>query len=123
MRIDMTLPCQTLLDWAKDQQITPGTSETRLLPALLPGKLADRHAQVLRTRTEDRYCVLVKTEIAWKRNFRGWLCCSPPLPPTAFRGLDSERPFVSIEGYSEFEELYLTRNHGNGSYQVYFDLY
>lgn len=73
---------------------------------------------------DGRTCVLFVRKIGFKDNFAGTFACSAPLKPAEFvRSEDyAGRSYISLVGYGEFEELYISSKRNERTYDVYFDL-
>ncbi len=99
----------------------PGSAREFRLPERLQQSTEQATVHALRT-LDNRYCVLLKTAIGWKDNFEGALCCNKPLRTEEVLHPPGGRPYISLEGFYPFEELYLRKERGGGRYDVFFDL-
>lgn len=115
-------PCEALLEWVEGTDLELGKAGVYELPEYLKNKTEQATVDALRTK-DNCYCVLLKTSIGWKGNFEGILCCNRLLHPDEVVIKQTKRPYISIHGFYPFEELYLRKDHNNGRYDVYFDLY
>ena len=121
LKEDVSYRCNSVLKWIQHKYLARGMTATVNLPEYLSVGLATNHVEALRT-NNDIYCVLLKNLIGWKENFEGTLCCNRPLEFDQIINEIPNRSYISIEGFYPFEELYLRKDHGNGIYDVYFDL-
>jgi len=86
---------------------------------------------------DDRYCILMKTWIfSGRENFRGTFYCDEPLSENDFRNYPYEnKNCIRIEGKyncidkngkedygSNFKELYVSQNHNDQLFEVYYTL-
>ncbi len=118
---DINCICDSVLRWVTNKNLTRGQVTRLQLPENISFRLASSQVDALRT-TNNLYCVLLKNSIGWKENFTGTLCCNQPLHPEQIIKNMLNRSYISITSFFPFEELYLSKDHGNGRYDVYFDL-
>ena len=120
-KVNVNCRCNSVLRWVTRKNLPRGKVTRLELPENFSNRLASSQVDALRTEN-DLYCVLLKSSIGWKENFTGTLCCNRPLNPDQVIKDTPDRIYISITGFFPFEELYLSKDHGNGKYHVYFDL-
>jgi hypothetical protein len=109
-----------LVEWAAAQDVMRGATEALPLPPALVRHSAERRAHVAHTR-DGRRCVLVKTDIGYKGNFKGIVACDAPLRPEELVE-KAPRPYLTLPGVEMFEELYVSSRIDDRAYRVFFDL-
>ncbi|MEQ8467428.1 hypothetical protein [Coleofasciculus sp. E1-EBD-02] len=127
---------QEVLDWVKTQNLLLDTACELPLPQNLVHITQRGSVFVLHT-ADDRYCILMKTWIfSGRENFRGTFYCDEPLSENDFRNYPYEnKNCIRIEGkYNcidkngkedygpNFKELYVSQNHNDQLFEVYYTL-
>lgn len=111
------------VEWAAAQNVPLGKTHSLRLPSRYYSLAVNGWANVAHLK-DGRTCVLFVREIGYKDNFAGVFACSAPLRASEI--VQSEnyagRRYISLAGYGEFEELYITEQRNDRSYDVYFDL-
>lgn len=93
-----------LLKWAASQKVEAGGYACELtLPPGLIDLAADGKVSVVRN-TDGRLCVLVKTEIGYKGNFKGLVLCDAPIRESE---VDAAGGTLSVSENPPFEELHV----------------
>lgn len=109
-------------EWARSQSFELGSTHDVLLPKELVAASIDGRAHVARL-GDGRTCVLLKKSIGWKGNFDGLLQCDAPLLESeVISAPPAQRAYVTLVGYTPFEELYIRKRRNDRTFEVYFDL-
>lgn len=118
--VDTTDRSAKVLAWAREQALSPATSRELPLPAGVAAASATGTVDVART-LDGRTCVLLKTKVGYKGNFVGIFRIDGPLRPGEIVD-EASRPYLSLPGLAQFEELYIRSRTDTGALEVYFDL-
>lgn len=111
------------VDWAAAQNVARGKVHSLRLPARYYSLAVNGWAGVAHLK-DGRTCVLFVREIGYKDNFAGVFACNGPLRDSEIVHSENYagRTYISLAGYGEFEELYISKKRNDRSYDVYFDL-
>jgi len=111
-----------VVSWAAMQRVPAGRVRSLRLPLRLSLLSVTGYVNVARLK-DGRTCVLLVEAVGYKDNFEGVLSCSRPLRDSEIVRSDNyPRSFISLSGYGEFEELYISSMRNAQTYDVYFDL-
>lgn len=110
----------SVFEWIQGRNIVAGSTQSLGLPAPLSGASKDGKVYVARL-SDGRLCVMLKTHIGYKENFKGAVRCSAPLRKNEVV-LNAERPYFSLAGHGIFEELYIRKQISDHEFEVFFDL-
>ena len=111
---------RSVFEWVQGRNIAAGSTQSLDLPASLRGGSKDGKVHVARL-SDGRLCVMLKTRIGFKDNFKGAVRCSDPLRKNEVVK-NSKRPYLSLAGHGIFEELYIRKQINEHEYKVLFDL-
>ncbi|MRG94642.1 hypothetical protein [Polyangium spumosum] len=111
-----------VVEWISRQDLEQGRVHEIGLPDSLVG--LSHNGKIYAAHLPDgRRCLLLKKHVGWKGNFEGLFFCTRPLLREEFMSRDNgERPFICIQGYGLFEELYIRSSRDQSVFEVYFDL-
>jgi hypothetical protein len=117
--------CQKVINWVKEQKIPANTVCQLQLPPHLAGIAKENVVQVIHTR-DNRYCILLKTYIGYKKNFEGIFYSDNPLPEDEIEPSWDNYFFREYEGENsckyDFYTLHIRNNLDDGRWEVYYNL-
>jgi hypothetical protein len=113
--------CQTVLDWITTQNLPLDMTHEFQLPPHLANITTNGKIQVIH-KTDDRYCLLLKTYIGGKDNFEGIFYCHPPVSEKV--AVIEDKTVIYIEGKYCPEPFFVRKRYDdNYRFEVYFDLH
>lgn len=111
-----------VVGWAAAQRIPRGRVHSIRLPLQLSLLSVTGYANIARLK-DGRTCVLLVEGVGYKDNFEGVLSCTKSLCESEIvRSGNYPRSYIALPGYGEFEELYISSQRNERTYEVYFDL-
>lgn len=111
-----------VVDWAAAQNVPPGRVTSLRLPLRYSLLSVTGYANIAHLK-DGRTCVLLVEAVGYKDNFEGVLSCTQSLRDSEIVRSDNyPRSYISLPGYGEFEELYVSSKRNDRTYDVFFDL-
>jgi hypothetical protein len=113
--------CNAVITWIKSSIVA--IEEERVYEVPLPSHL--KHISVdgkvsMALLSENRYCILLKSHIGWKDNYKGTLFIKGQIKKSEM-GREKGQLYFSLT-VPPFEEIYIEKKIDNNRYLVFFDL-
>lgn len=111
-------PCAAVMQWLDASHAEPGADGSVDLPMSLAHVAVDERVWI--GAGPGGRCVLTKTQVGYKDNFEGRLCCQGDLPGVTTT--TGGKQVTSAADGGVLEELYVRALHPPSWAEVYFDL-